>query len=65
MPLLCEPHAIFFVVKIIFLLFVYIWVRGTIPRYRYDQVMAVAWKYLIPLTLVNLMLAAAVRYLTV
>jgi len=62
---LCEPHAIFFVVKIIFLLFVYIWVRGTIPRYRYDQVMAVAWKYLIPVALVNLLLAAAVRYLTV
>jgi len=57
-----EPHALFFVAKIIFLLFVYIWVRGTIPRYRYDQVMAVAWKYLIPLALINLLLAAAVRY---
>ncbi|MDP2877035.1 MAG: NADH-quinone oxidoreductase subunit H [Holophaga sp.] len=62
---LCEPHAIFFVGKIILLLFVYIWVRGTIPRYRYDQVMAVAWKYFIPLTLVNLMLAALVRYFAV
>ena len=55
------PHAIFFVAKIIFLLFTYIWVRGTIPRYRYDQVMSVAWKYLIPLALVNLLLAAFVR----
>ena len=64
-PLLCEPHAIFFAVKIVFLLFVYIWVRGTIPRYRYDQIMAIAWKYLIPLTLVNLLLAAAVRYFAV
>ncbi|MBP1627838.1 MAG: NAD(P)H-quinone oxidoreductase subunit 1 [Holophagaceae bacterium] len=61
LTLLCEPHAAFFALKIIFLLFVFIWVRGTIPRYRYDQVMAVAWKYLIPLTLVNLVLAAAVR----
>lgn len=59
--LLCEPHAIFFAAKIVFLLFVFIWVRGTIPRYRYDQIMSVAWKYLIPLTLVNLVLAAAVR----
>ncbi|WP_005036132.1 complex I subunit 1/NuoH family protein [Holophaga foetida] len=59
--LLCEPHAAFFAIKIVFLLFVFIWVRGTIPRYRYDQIMAVAWKYLIPLTLVNLVLAAAVR----
>ena len=55
------PHAIFFVAKIIFLLFTYIWVRGTIPRYRYDQVMSVAWKYLIPLALVNLLIAAIVR----
>jgi NADH-quinone oxidoreductase subunit H len=36
-------------------------VRGTIPRYRYDQVMSVAWKYLIPVALVNLLLAALVR----
>jgi NADH-quinone oxidoreductase subunit H len=63
--LLCEPHALFFAVKIVFLLFVYIWVRGTIPRYRYDQIMAVAWKYLIPIALVNLLLASAVRYFTV
>jgi len=59
--LLCEPHSLFFAGKIVFLLFFFIWVRGTIPRYRYDQIMAVAWKYLIPLTLVNLVLAAAVR----
>jgi len=60
-PFIGQPHAIFFAVKIIFLLFTFIWVRGTIPRYRYDQVMSVAWKYLIPMALVNLLLAALVR----
>jgi len=37
-------------------------VRGSWPRYRYDQIMDVAWKYLIPLALVNLVIAAIVRY---
>ncbi|HEY3271172.1 MAG TPA: NADH-quinone oxidoreductase subunit H [Geothrix sp.] len=60
-PFIGQPHAIFFVAKIVFLLFTYIWVRGTIPRYRYDQVMAVGWKYLIPMALINLLLAAAIR----
>ena len=61
-PLVGNANALWYVVKMIFLLFVFIWVRGTIPRYRYDQVMAVAWKYLIPFTLVLVVLAAAVRY---
>ena len=60
-PFIGQPHAIFFVAKIVFLLFTYIWVRGTIPRYRYDQIMSVGWKYLIPMALVNLLLAALVR----
>jgi NADH-quinone oxidoreductase subunit H len=62
LPLIGAPNALWFVVKIILLLFVFIWVRSTIPRYRYDQIMAVAWKYLIPFTLVLLMVAAAIRY---
>ena len=40
----------------------YIWVRGTIPRYRYDQLMHVGWKFLIPVTLVNLFIAAAIKF---
>jgi len=59
-----QPHWYFFVGKIFFFLFVFIWVRGSWPRYRYDQIMAVAWKYLIPLTLVNLVVAGFVRYFT-
>lgn len=61
-PFLGQPNVLFFLAKVVFLLFVYIWVRGTIPRYRYDQIMSVGWKYLIPLTLINLALAAGIRY---
>ena len=57
-----QPHWYIFAGKMVFFLFVYIWVRGSWPRYRYDQIMAVAWKYLIPLTLVNLVLAGLIRY---
>ena len=62
-PLIGGPSVLFFLLKIFFLLFTFIWVRGTIPRYRYDQIMAIAWKYLIPFTLVDVALAAAVRFL--
>jgi NADH-quinone oxidoreductase subunit H len=40
------------------LLFVYIWVRGTLPRFRYDQLMHFAWTFLFPCALVNLLLTA-------
>jgi len=62
MPFIGGPNVLWFLLKIFFLLFTFIWVRGTIPRYRYDQIMAIAWKYLIPFTLVLVMLAAAIRY---
>jgi NADH-quinone oxidoreductase subunit H len=41
-----------------FLLFTYIWVRGTLPRFRYDQLMHFAWTFLFPCALVNLLLTA-------
>jgi NADH-quinone oxidoreductase subunit H len=43
-----------FVAKVVVFLFIYIWVRGTLPRFRYDQLMAFGWKFLLPLSLVNL-----------
>jgi NADH-quinone oxidoreductase subunit H len=40
--------------KVFCFLFLYIWVRGTLPRFRYDQLMAFAWKFLFPLAVANL-----------
>jgi NADH-quinone oxidoreductase subunit H len=47
-----------FAAKVSGFLFLYIWVRGTLPRFRYDQLMAFGWKFLLPLALVNLIATA-------
>ena len=47
-----------FLVKTFAFLFVYIWFRGTFPRYRFDQLMALGWKVFLPVSLVNLMVVA-------
>jgi len=49
-----------FVAKVGLLLFVFIWVRGTLPRFRYDQLMGFAWKVLFPVALLNLLVTAFV-----
>lgn len=46
--------------KIFFFIFLYMWVRWTIPRFRYDQIMDLGWKVLIPLSIVNIVITAAV-----
>ncbi len=43
-----------FVAKVFFFLFLYIWVRGTVPRFRYDQLMGYGWKYLVPVAMLNI-----------
>jgi NADH-quinone oxidoreductase subunit H len=45
-----------FLAKLSFLLFVFIWIRATLPRFRYDQLMAFAWKFLFPVALANLLI---------
>jgi NADH-quinone oxidoreductase subunit H len=52
-----------FMAKVSFFLFFYIWVRWTLPRFRYDQLMTLGWKVLIPLALVNVLLTGAVGIL--
>ena len=49
-----------FIAKIFVFLFIYIWVRGTLPRFRYDQLMAFGWKFLFPLAIANLVITALV-----
>src|SRR4029077_15069788 len=44
--------------KILFFLFVYVWMRGTLPRFRYDQLMAFGWKLLLPVSLANVVITA-------
>jgi NADH-quinone oxidoreductase subunit H len=51
---------VWFLVKVGALLFFYIWMRWTLPRYRYDQLMAFGWKWLLPVAVLNVLATAAV-----
>jgi NADH-quinone oxidoreductase subunit H len=50
---------VWFLIKVGALLFFYVWMRWTLPRYRYDQLMAFGWKVLLPLSVINLLVTAA------
>ncbi|HMF64050.1 MAG TPA: NADH-quinone oxidoreductase subunit NuoH [Edaphobacter sp.] len=49
-----------FVAKVFAFLLLYIWVRGTVPRFRYDQLMAFGWKFLLPLAMANIVVTSLV-----
>ncbi len=55
--------VLWFLVKVFALLFGYVWLRGTLPRTRYDQLMSLGWKILIPFSIIWLLLVATVRQL--
>jgi len=57
-PFTWVPGPIWFILKVVFILFVFIWVRGTFPRYRYDQLMRLGWKVFLPFSLVWMVLTA-------
>jgi NADH-quinone oxidoreductase subunit H len=59
-PWLC---VLWFLIKVFVLLFGYVWLRGTLPRTRYDQLMALGWKILIPFSIIWLLMVAVVRQL--
>ncbi|MFT8242753.1 NADH-quinone oxidoreductase subunit NuoH [Roseomonas sp. BN140053] len=58
-PLNWIPGPLWFIAKILLCLFVFVWVRATFPRYRYDQLMRLGWKVFLPFSLVWLVLTAA------
>ena len=57
-PLL--PPLVWFVGKVLFVCFIFIWIRGSLPRLRYDQLMHFGWKVLVPLALLNVLVTGAV-----
>ena len=52
----------YFAAKILFFLFLYIWLRGTLPRFRFDQLMDFGWKVLIPVAIFNILITATVMF---
>jgi NADH-quinone oxidoreductase subunit H len=52
------PPIVWFLLKVILFLFVYIWLRATLPRLRYDMLMRLGWKFLLPLAMANVILTA-------
>ncbi|MHB1516027.1 MAG: NADH-quinone oxidoreductase subunit NuoH [Acidiferrobacteraceae bacterium] len=63
-PFTWVPPLAWFLIKVSTMLFFFIWFRATFPRYRYDQIMRLGWKVLIPITLVWIGVIGTVRFFT-
>jgi NADH-quinone oxidoreductase subunit H len=57
------PGWIWFLLKTFLFLYIFLWIRATLPRYRYDQLMRLGWKVLIPLGIANLVVTATLKVL--
>ncbi|MCX8030986.1 MAG: NADH-quinone oxidoreductase subunit NuoH [Thermodesulfovibrionales bacterium] len=57
------PGIFWFIIKVYFHIFLFYWVRATLPRYRYDKLMALGWKILIPVALGNLVVTSIIKYI--
>ncbi|MCD8492064.1 MAG: NADH-quinone oxidoreductase subunit NuoH [Geovibrio sp.] len=57
------PPLVWFVLKVLFIMFIFLWLRATLPRLRFDQLMSLGWKVLIPIALANLMITAIVVHI--
>jgi len=50
--------VVIFLVKVLAMIFFFMWIRWTVPRFRYDQVMKIGWRFLLPLSIANLLFYA-------
>lgn len=57
------PQWCWFFFKMFLVLYLFVWIRATLPRYRYDQLMRIGWKVLIPLAIANVVITAVVKVL--
>ena len=57
------PGYLWFIIKVVALLFVFLWVRATLPRYRYDQLMTLGWKLFLPLSLLWIIITSSFIFL--
>lgn len=57
------PGIVWFLLKVYAFIFFFYWIRATVPRYRYDQLMAIGWKILIPVALVNIVITGLAKIL--
>lgn len=57
------PSWVWFMGKTFFVLYLFLWIRATLPRYRYDQLMRLGWKVLIPLAIANIVITGAAKVL--